>query len=138
MVGIGLLALLVVAVVVGLRTGGGESAERIDMWTARAALVLALLGEVGVAFLATSLGTADLPALLTFAAVPLVLTAIPLVLHVATLGIRVLTVVCALLLTVYVVVTGLSIGLFFAPSAIALVQLAALRARRSDGLATSD
>jgi hypothetical protein len=118
MVGIGLLVLLVVAVVVGLRAGGGESAERIDMWTARAALVLALLGEVGVAFVATSLGTADLPALLTFAAVPLV--------------------VCALLLTVYVVVTGLSIGLFFAPAAITLVQLAALRARRSDGVATSD
>ncbi|GAA1328873.1 hypothetical protein [Pseudonocardia xinjiangensis] len=138
MVGIGLLVLLVVAVVVGLRASGGESAERIDVWTARAALVLALLGEIGVAFLATSLGAADLPALLTFAAVPLVLTAIPLVLHVATLGIRVLTVVCALLLSVYVVVTGLSIGLFFAPAAIALVQLAALRARRTDGLAASD
>lgn len=137
-VGIILLVLLVVAVVVGLRTGGGESAERVDAWTARAAVVLALLGEVGVAFLATSLGPEDLPVLLAFAAVPLVLTAIPLTLHVPTFRIRILTVVCALLLTVYVVITGLSIGLFFAPAAVLLVQLAALRARRSGALTASD
>ena len=138
MVGIGLLVLLVVAAVVGLSAGGGESARRVDVWTARAALALALLGEVGVAFLATSVGADELPVLLALAAVPLVLTAIPLVLHVSTPGIRILTVVCALLLTAYVVITGLSVGLFFAPAAILLVQLAALRARRSGALAASD
>ena len=137
-VGIVLLVLLVVAVVIGLRTGGREAAERVDAWTARAAVVLALLGEVGVAFLATSLVVDDLPVLLAFAAVPLVLTAIPLVLHVPTIRIRILTVVCALLLTMYVVITGLSIGLFFAPAAVLLVQLAALRARRAAALTRSD
>jgi len=129
-VGIVLLALLVAAVVVGLMAGGGDAADRFDTWTARTALGLALLGEVGVAVLATSLGPDDLPVLLAFAAVPLVLTAVPLALHAPTLLSRVLTAVCALLLAMYVGITGLSIGLFFAPAALALVQLAALRARR--------
>jgi hypothetical protein len=129
-VGIVLLALLAVAVVIGLMAGGGDAADRFDTWTARTALALALLGEVGVAVLVTSLGPDDLPVLLAFAAVPLVLTAVPFVLRAPTLVSRVVTAVSALLLAVYVGITGLSIGLFFAPAALALVQLAALRARR--------
>ncbi|GAA3070087.1 hypothetical protein GCM10010464_37950 [Pseudonocardia yunnanensis] len=130
MVGIVLLALFVAAVVVGLMAGGGDAADRFDIWTARTALGLALLGEVGVAVLVTSLGPDDLSVLLAFAAVPLLLTAVPFALRAPTLVSRVVTVVCALLLAVYVGITGLSIGLFFAPAALALVQLAALRARR--------
>jgi hypothetical protein len=129
-VGIVLLALFVAAVVVGLMAGGGDAADRFDIWTARTALGLALLGEVGVAVLVTSLGPDDLLVLLAFAAVPLLLTAVPFALRAPTLVSRVVTAVCALLLAVYVGITGLSIGLFFAPAALALVQLAALRARR--------
>ncbi|GAA1172099.1 hypothetical protein GCM10009608_05450 [Pseudonocardia alaniniphila] len=130
MVGIVLLVLLAAALIVGLIAGGGDAADRFDIWTARTALGLALLGEVGVAVLVTSLGPDDLPVLLAFAAVPLVLTAVPFALRAPTLGSRLVTAVCALLLAVYVGITGLSIGLFFAPAALALVQLAALRARR--------
>lgn len=130
MVGIVLLALLVAAVVIGLVAGGGDAADRIDTWMARAALALALLGEVGVGVLAASLRPDELPILLAFAAVPLVLTAVPFALPTPTLVSRLLTAVCALLLAVCVGITVLSIGLFFAPAALALVQLAALRARR--------
>jgi hypothetical protein len=135
-VGIVLLVLLVVALVVGLVIGGGEAADRVDTWTARAALGLALLGEVGVAFVVASIGVDDLPVLLALAAAPLVFTVVPLALRTLTLASRMLTAVCALLLTLYVVITGLSIGLFFAPAALALVQLAALRARRGGGVRT--
>lgn len=131
MVGIILLVLLVGAVVSGLMAGGGPAAERIDTWTARAAVALAIIGDVGLVVLATRAGIVDnLPLLLVFAAVPLVLTAVPLGLRLPTLATRMATAVCALLLAVYVVITGLSFGLFFAPAAVALVQLAALRARR--------
>jgi hypothetical protein len=129
-VGIVLLALLVAAVAVGLMAGGGGAADRFDTWTARTALGLALLGEAGVAVLVAGLGPDDLPVLLAFATVPLLLTAVPFALRAPTLASRVLTAVCALLLAMYVGITGLSIGLFFAPAALALVQLAALRARR--------
>ncbi|GAA1243200.1 hypothetical protein GCM10009609_03320 [Pseudonocardia aurantiaca] len=130
MVGLVLLVLLVVALVAGLMAGGRESADHIDTWTARAALVLVLLGDVGVAFIATPFGADDLPVLMGFAAAPLVLTAVPLAMRAPPLASRILTAVCALLLTLYVAITGLSIGLLFAPAALALVQLAALRARR--------
>jgi hypothetical protein len=80
-VGIVLLALLAAAVIVGLMAGGGDAADRFDTWTARTALGLVLLGEVGMAVLVTSLGPDDLPVLVAFAAVPLVLTAVPFVLR---------------------------------------------------------
>lgn len=131
MVGAMLLVLLGVAVFVGSAAGRRAWLARIDWWTAGTAVMLALLGGVIAVFtVGTGVDADERPIFLAFVVAPLVLTTVPLVLRTPANGTAALTAVCALLLMAYVVITGLSVGLFFAPAAIALVLLAAARMRR--------
>jgi hypothetical protein len=120
-----LLGLLAVAIAAGVVAGGSRYAARVDTWSGRAGVAFALAGAVGAAAIAAG-STDDLPVLLAFAAAPTVLTAL-----VRQWPNPVTTGMCALLLVAFVAVTGLSFGLLFAPAAVALVLLAALRLRRA-------
>jgi hypothetical protein len=120
-----LLGLLVVAIAAGVVAGGSRDAARVDTWSGRAGVGFALVGAVGA--VATAAGSADdLAVVLAFAAAPTVVTAL-----VHLWPNPVITALSALLLVAFVAVTGLSIGLLFAPAAVALVLLAALRLRRA-------
>jgi hypothetical protein len=124
-IGLLLLGLLVVAIAAGVVAGGTRVAARVDTWSGRAGVALALAGAVGSVAIAAG-STDDLPVVLAFAAAPMVLTAL-----VQQWPNVVATGMCALLLVAFVAVTGLSFGLLFAPAAVALVLLAALRLRRA-------
>jgi hypothetical protein len=130
-VGVLLLVLLGTAVIVGVVAGGRMWSDEADRWTARTAVGLALLGAVvAVSTTLPHVGSEELLLLLALTVAPVLLTAVPLVFHAPGVGARVLAAGCALALVAYVVVTGLSIGLFFAPAAVTLVLLAAARARQ--------
>ncbi len=131
MVGALLLVLSGLALVVGSAAGRRSWSDRVDRWTAGSAAVLALLGAVvAVSTVGAAIDTDELPVFLAFAVAPLLLAAVPLILGTPTTTTTALTALCAVLLVAHVVVTGLSIGLLFAPAAITLILLAAARARR--------
>lgn len=133
MVGALLLVLLVVAVIMGTVAGRRASSDRIDRWTAGVAALFALLGVV-VSVVTVGAGAGvdadEVPIFLAFLVAPLVLTGIPFVLRGRAIGTAALTAVCAMVLVTYVVITGLSVGWFFAPAATALVMLATARMSR--------
>lgn len=132
MAGAMFLILLGAAGFVGSAAGRRAWPARTDRWTAGISAMLALVGSV-IAVVTVVMGAAidvgELPIFLAFAVAPVVLTAVPLIVQPPANGTAALTVGCALVLVAYVAIGGLSIGLFFAPAAIALVLLAAARMR---------